>query len=117
MADDLNVIVVQRETDGVWDVSCFNPLCGSGVHDVGESESKGKAEAMARRHRLKIRREAERRGELSVETVTIPRDAYEGLVKVAQYVSRGRGFVGVEPYPDATARMALGALSERTADA
>lgn len=46
--------------------------------------------------------------------VVVPLEAYDRLVKVAAYVSRGRGFVGVEPYPDATARMALGALPERT---
>lgn len=114
MADDLDVIVVQRETDGLWDVSCFNELCGYGLHDVGESESKGKAEAMATRHRTHIRREAARLNTLPVETVTIPREAYEQLVRVAAYVSRGRRFVGVEPYPDATARRALGALPEMT---
>jgi hypothetical protein len=31
---------------------------------------------------------------------------------VLEYVSRGRGYVGVEPYPDATARFALGALDD-----
>lgn len=40
--------------------------------------------------------------------------AHEGLICVAEYVSRGRGYIGVEPYPDTTARMALGALPERT---
>jgi len=61
--DDLNVIVVQVETTGIWDVSCFNPICGYGLHEVGEDPSKGKAEAMARRHRLEIRREQARQGE------------------------------------------------------
>ncbi|TQS30024.1 hypothetical protein [Microbispora sp. KK1-11] len=42
----------------------------------------------------------------------VPVAALERLVKVAEYVSRGRGFVGVEPYPDATARFALGAIME-----
>ncbi|MGS2645903.1 hypothetical protein [Streptosporangium sp. G12] len=61
--DDLNVIVVQVETTSIWDVSCFNPICGHGLHEVGEDPSKGKAEAMARRHRLEIRRKLARKGE------------------------------------------------------
>ncbi|MBO2461649.1 hypothetical protein [Actinomadura violacea] len=40
--------------------------------------------------------------------------ALPGLVRVAGYVSRGRGFVDVEPYPDGAARVALGALDDRT---
>jgi hypothetical protein len=59
--DDLNVIVAQVEMTGVWDVSCFNPICGEGLHGVGEDPSKGKAEAMARRHRLEIGRKQARR--------------------------------------------------------
>lgn len=125
MADDLNVIVVQREMDGAWDVSCFNEVCGHGLHDVGEDPSRARAEAMARRHRLQIQRETGRRQESAAPaSVTIPREAFDGLVKVAQYVSMGRRYVGVEgPYPDATARMALGALHDagalpdRSADA
>ncbi|GIH95343.1 hypothetical protein ACFFMN_23565 [Planobispora siamensis] len=42
--------------------------------------------------------------------VTIPADLYDRLISIAAYVSRGRGYVGVEPYPDATARATLGAL-------
>lgn len=34
------------------------------------------------------------------------------LINVAAYVSRGRRFVGVGPYPDALARRALGALDD-----
>jgi hypothetical protein len=33
-------------------------------------------------------------------------------VKVLRYVSAGRGYVDVEPYPDALARRALGALDD-----
>jgi len=36
------------------------------------------------------------------------------LIRVAAYVSRGRGFVDIEPYPDALARKALGALDDTT---
>jgi hypothetical protein len=32
----------------------------------------------------------------------------EAMRPIVEYVSRGRGFVGVEPYPDASARRALG---------
>lgn len=48
--------------------------------------------------------------------VAIPDDAVELLVvsadvrEVLVYVSRGRGYVDVEPYPDFEARRALGAL-------
>lgn len=42
--------------------------------------------------------------------VHIPGEAFDLLVEVARYVSAGRRFVDVEPYPDATARRALGAL-------
>jgi hypothetical protein len=57
VADHLNVIVVQVEETGRWDVSCFNEICGHGLHGVGESDSKGKADAMAKRHRLEISRQ------------------------------------------------------------
>jgi hypothetical protein len=50
------------------------------------------------------------------DTVQIPRDAFDALVKVAEYVSYGRGAVGHQPdgapYPDAVARRALGALDD-----
>lgn len=69
--DDLNVIVVQVETTGVWDVSCFNPVCGHGLHGVGEDPSKGKAEAMARRHRLEISREQARKGEQAQQAAPV----------------------------------------------
>lgn len=42
----------------------------------------------------------------------VPDEAFQRLVNVAEYVSMGRSYVGVKPYPDATARFALGALSE-----
>lgn len=32
------------------------------------------------------------------------------IVEILEYVSRGRGFVDVEPYPDAKARRVLGAI-------
>lgn len=44
----------------------------------------------------------------------VPEEVLNQLVQVAGYVSRGRSFVDVGPYPDATARMALGALDEAT---
>ena len=50
------------------------------------------------------------------EVCAVPREALEGLVKVARYVSLGRGGVGHQPdgalYPDAAARFALGALDD-----
>lgn len=42
------------------------------------------------------------------------RAAVADLIRVAAYVSRGRRFVDVEPYPDALARKALGALDDAT---
>lgn len=42
------------------------------------------------------------------------RAAMADLIRVAAYVSRGRRFVDVEPYPDALARKALGALDDAT---
>lgn len=48
--------------------------------------------------------------------VQVPRDAFDALVKVAEYVSYGRSAVGYQPdgapYPDALARRALGALGD-----
>ncbi|MFI6477377.1 hypothetical protein ACIBH1_05555 [Nonomuraea sp. NPDC050663] len=108
--DDLSVYVVQVETTGLWEVGCCNSVCSHLHHEVGQYRSKGHAEAAAKRHRLHIRRETTKRAERASDTVTIPRDAYLRLVKVAAYVSRGLSFVGVDPYPDAAARFALGAL-------
>ena len=47
-------------------------------------------------------------------TVQIPTAVFARLVKVAMHVSVGRGFAfaGQGPYPDATARRALGELAE-----
>ena len=47
-------------------------------------------------------------------TVQIPASAFARLVKVAMHVSAGRSFAfaGQGPYPDATARRALGELAE-----
>jgi hypothetical protein len=47
-------------------------------------------------------------------TVQIPTTAFARLVKVAMHVSVGRSaaFRGQDPYPDATARRALGELAE-----
>lgn len=48
--------------------------------------------------------------------IQVPRDAFNALVKVAEYVSYGRSAVGHQPdgapYPDALARRALGTLGE-----
>lgn len=48
--------------------------------------------------------------------VVVPREAFDGLVKVAEYVSLGRHAVDRRsdgaPYPDAAARRALGALGD-----
>jgi hypothetical protein len=38
--------------------------------------------------------------------------ALRDAVKVLRYVSAGRGYVDVEPYPDALARRTLGALDD-----
>lgn len=48
------------------------------------------------------------------DTVTIPMPVFDQLVKVAAHVSLGRSaaFTQDRPYPDATARYALGALHE-----
>jgi hypothetical protein len=47
------------------------------------------------------------------DTVTIPVAAFDGLVAVAMHVSYGkRAAFSVGPYPDSTARVALGALDE-----
>ena len=40
--------------------------------------------------------------------------ALPDLIRVAAHVSRGRSFADVEPYPDALAREALGALDDAT---
>lgn len=90
MPDELNVIVVQVQTTGDWDVSCFNPICGEGIHDVGESPSKGRADAMARRHRLQIAREIERQGEppAIVNWQTRAEEAEEALDAARQTIAR-----------------------------
>jgi hypothetical protein len=46
--------------------------------------------------------------------VSVPRDALRGLVEVAEYVSNGSFYNAAtdEPYPDAKARRALGALDD-----
>lgn len=46
------------------------------------------------------------------EFVPVPRDALAKLVAVAQHVSLGARAAFVQPYPDATARFALGALDD-----
>lgn len=50
------------------------------------------------------------------DTVPVPVKVLADLVKIAEYVSLGRRAVdhqpGGAPYPDVTARFALGALSE-----
>jgi hypothetical protein len=38
----------------------------------------------------------------------------ERALPIVRYVSMGRGFVGVEPYPDAAARALLGAIEEKS---
>lgn len=43
---------------------------------------------------------------------TVPLEALRDAAKVLAYVSAGRGYVDVEPYPDALARRALGALDD-----
>lgn len=53
---------------------------------------------------------------VSADLVQVPREAFNHLVRVAEYVSLGRRAVDHQPdgapYPDATARFALGALGE-----
>lgn len=48
--------------------------------------------------------------------VAVPREAFDALVQVAQYVSLGRRAVDHQPdgqpYPDAAARRALGMLDD-----
>lgn len=48
------------------------------------------------------------------DVVAVPREVLAGLVRVAQHVSAGKSaaFSQDRPYPDATARFALGALDE-----
>lgn len=46
------------------------------------------------------------------DLVMVPREAFDRLTQVAAYVSMGRGYIGVQPYPDATARAALGMLDQ-----
>lgn len=50
---------------------------------------------------------------LDPATVAIPLAAFDGLVAVAMHVSYGKSAAfSVGPYPDSTARVALGALDE-----
>jgi hypothetical protein len=46
--------------------------------------------------------------------VTVPKEAFDALVTVAAHVSAGHGAAHLpgQPYPDATARRALGALDD-----
>lgn len=46
------------------------------------------------------------------EFVPVPRDALAKLVAVARHVSLGARAAFVQPYPDATARFALGGLDD-----
>lgn len=46
------------------------------------------------------------------DLVPVPRDALAKLVAVARHVSLGARAAFVQPYPDATARFALGALND-----
>lgn len=47
------------------------------------------------------------------DLITIPLAAFDGLVKVAAHVSYGKSAAFSQgPYPDSTARVALGALDE-----
>lgn len=45
-------------------------------------------------------------------TVAIPRETVDEIVRVLRFVSQGKGHVGYDVYPDATARKALAALVE-----
>jgi hypothetical protein len=47
---------------------------------------------------------------MSEHTATAVPPEWQGVYRVLEYVSRGRRYVDVEPYPDATARRALAAL-------
>jgi hypothetical protein len=49
---------------------------------------------------------------LASKCIPLPIETFEKILKVVEYVSMGRGYIGVEPYPDATARFALGELQE-----
>lgn len=46
------------------------------------------------------------------EFVSVPRDTLAKLVAVARHVSLGARAAVVQPYPDATARFALGGLDD-----
>lgn len=46
------------------------------------------------------------------ELVPVPRDTLAKMVAVARHVSLGARAAFVQPYPDATARFALGALDD-----
>ena len=48
----------------------------------------------------------------SVPTPSAPRVFPAGVAEVLGFVSRGRGYVGCEPYPDATARRVLAELED-----
>lgn len=61
---------------------------------------------------LSIQREASAGDLLAITGVVITRETFERVVEVLQYVSGGRNFVDVEPYPDAVARLALAELQD-----
>jgi hypothetical protein len=51
---NLNVFVVQRETDGIWDAACCDQRCGFGMHGVAEETTKAAAERAATAHRKEL---------------------------------------------------------------
>jgi hypothetical protein len=61
---------------------------------------------------LSIQREASADDLLAITGVVITQETYTRIVEVLQYVSGGRNFVDVEPYPDAAARLALAELQD-----
>lgn len=67
------------------------------------------------RQRIADRLVALIQAETAADGVYVSWETLDLLVNVARYVSTGRSFVDVEPYPDATARRALGALSDEGA--
>lgn len=62
------------------------------------------------RGELSIQREASAEDVLAITGIVIPQETLDRLLEVLQYVSGGRNYVDVVPYPDATARRALGEL-------
>lgn len=61
---------------------------------------------------LSIQREASATDVLAITGVVIARETCERILEVLRYVSGGRNFVDVEPYPDAAARLALAELQD-----